>query len=131
MPSPIGSLPNISGKNLHDLKFPDRVHDRLNQAGIPANHFCLEVTESAARPDPTRTMDILSRLRLKGIELAIDDFGTGYSSLEQLRQLPFPALKIDRPFVADVTTSSERAALSVTSRQKWFAGIPAWLSLSC
>lgn len=102
---------NISGKNLNDLSFADRLHDRLRQAGVPSSHFSLEITESAASLDPARTMDILSRLRLKGIELAIDDFGTGYSSLKHLRQLPFSALKIDRSFVADVTTSRDALAI--------------------
>jgi EAL domain-containing protein (putative c-di-GMP-specific phosphodiesterase class I) len=56
-------------------------------------------------------MDILSRLRLKGLELALDDFGTGYSSLKQLRQLPFSALKIDRSFIADMATSRDSLAI--------------------
>jgi len=102
---------NISGKNLHDVRFPDRVHDRLREAKVPAGDFCLELTETATSMDPVRTMDILSRLRLKGVKLALDDFGTGYSSLKQLRQLPFSALKIDRSFVADVTTSRDSLAI--------------------
>ncbi|MFZ5472789.1 MAG: EAL domain-containing protein, partial [Pseudomonadota bacterium] len=44
-------------------------------------------------------LDVLSRLRLKGVNLAIDDFGTGYSSIDQLRRLPFSELKIDQGFV--------------------------------
>jgi EAL domain-containing protein (putative c-di-GMP-specific phosphodiesterase class I) len=102
---------NISGRNLHDVSFPDRVHDRLHAAGVPAGHFCIELTESAAAMNPAQTMDILSRLRLKGVQLALDDFGTGYSSLKQLRQLPFSALKIDRSFIADVTTSRDSRAI--------------------
>jgi EAL domain-containing protein (putative c-di-GMP-specific phosphodiesterase class I) len=54
-----------------------------------------------------RTMDVLSRLRLKGMTLAIDDFGIGYSSLRALRQLPFSTLKIDRSFIADAATSRD------------------------
>ena len=106
---------NISGRNLREVTFPDRIHDLLCEAKVPAGHFCLELTETAASMDPVRTMDILSRLRLKGVQLAIDDFGTGYSSLKQLRQLPFSALKIDRSFVADVTTSRDSLAIVKSS----------------
>jgi EAL domain-containing protein (putative c-di-GMP-specific phosphodiesterase class I) len=102
---------NISGRNLDDVSFPDRVHDRLHAAGVPAGHFCVELTESAAAMKPSQTMEILSRMRRNGVQLALDDFGTGYSSLKQLRQLPFSALKIDRSFVADVATSRDSRAI--------------------
>lgn len=98
---------NVSGKNLNDVSFVDRVCDRLREANVPPGQFAIELTETAAALDPAKTMDILARLRLKGIHVALDDFGTGYSSLKQLRQLPFSALKIDRSFVADLTTSRD------------------------
>lgn len=98
---------NISSQNLHDLTLPDRFAQRLEAAGMPAEHLCLEMTETAASQDSARTMDILTRARLKGMQLAIDDFGTGYSSLKALRHLPFSEIKIDQSFVADMTTSSD------------------------
>src|SRR6185312_16209557 len=70
-------------------------------------HLCLEITETAAFKDATRTMDILSRTRLKGVQLSIDDFGTGYSSLKLLRQMPFTEIKIDQSFIKDLTTSED------------------------
>ena len=98
---------NISTQNLHDLTLPDRFEQRLRDGGMPAQHLCLEITESAVFNDVSRTMDILSRIRLKGMQLSIDDFGIGYSSLKMLRQMPFSEIKIDRSFVADVTTSRD------------------------
>jgi EAL domain-containing protein (putative c-di-GMP-specific phosphodiesterase class I) len=102
---------NISTRNLHDLTLPDRLEQRLRAGGMPPEHLCLEITESAAFRDPGRTMDILSRVRLKGMQLSIDDFGTGYSSLKLLRQMPFSEIKIDRSFVSDVTTSRDARAI--------------------
>jgi EAL domain-containing protein (putative c-di-GMP-specific phosphodiesterase class I)/DNA-binding CsgD family transcriptional regulator len=103
---------NISTGNLHDLTLPDRVEQRLRGGGMPMEHLCLEITESAAFQDATVTMDILSRLRLKGMALSIDDFGTGYSSLKLLRQMPFSEIKIDRSFVSDLTTSRDARAIT-------------------
>jgi EAL domain-containing protein (putative c-di-GMP-specific phosphodiesterase class I) len=102
---------NVSPLNLHDLAFPDRIAKKMAAAGMPAEHLCLEITETAASSDPARMMDVLTRVRLKGMRLAIDDFGTGYSSLKALRQLPFSEIKIDQSFVADMTTSSDSRAI--------------------
>jgi EAL domain-containing protein (putative c-di-GMP-specific phosphodiesterase class I)/DNA-binding CsgD family transcriptional regulator len=102
---------NMSTQNLHDLTVPDRLERRLREGGMAAQHLCLEITESEAFKDTSLTMDILSRVRLKGMELSIDDFGTGYSSLKILRQMPFSEIKIDRSFVADAITSRDSRAI--------------------
>lgn len=98
---------NISPCNLHDLTLPNRIELALRDGGMPANKLCLEITESAAFKDPARSMDILSRMRLKGMQLALDDFGTGYSSLTMLRQMPFTEIKIDKSFVTNSTRSRD------------------------
>ncbi len=46
-----------------------------------------------------------------GFELHIDDFGTGYSSLETLHRFPVDAFKIDRSFIAGLTTSDRTEEL--------------------
>jgi EAL domain-containing protein (putative c-di-GMP-specific phosphodiesterase class I) len=98
---------NMSARNLHDLTLPDRLGQRLLAGNMPARHLCLEITESAAFKNAASTMDILSRMRLKGMQLSLDDFGTGYSSLKMLRHMPFSEIKIDQSFVADLTTSRD------------------------
>ena len=102
---------NVSAQNLHDLSLPDRLEQRLRAGGMPARHLCLELTETAAFENAAHTMDILSRVRLKGMQLSIDDFGTGYSSLKMLRQMPFSEIKIDQSFVGDATTSRDSRAI--------------------
>jgi EAL domain-containing protein (putative c-di-GMP-specific phosphodiesterase class I) len=59
----------------------------------------LEITESAATSDIGKSLENLTRLRMKGFGLGIDDYGIGYSSLEQLTRIPFTELKIDQAFV--------------------------------
>jgi EAL domain-containing protein (putative c-di-GMP-specific phosphodiesterase class I) len=56
----------------------------------------------------------LQALKLLGVRIAIDDFGNGYSSLAYLRQFPVDALKIDRAFIAGISSSDEAAALMHT-----------------
>src|SRR3546814_12378620 len=50
--------------------------------------------------DIVKPLEVLSRLRLKGVGLAMDDYGTGASTMQQLKRIPFTELKIDREFVA-------------------------------
>jgi EAL domain-containing protein (putative c-di-GMP-specific phosphodiesterase class I) len=97
---------NISAHSLEQLNFPDLVEALCNKLEVPPDRLVLELTEGATQP-LIKLMDTLTRFRIKGIGLALDDFGTGYSSLLQLRQLPFTAVKIDRAFVSDLSTSRD------------------------
>ena len=60
------------------------------------------------------SLDILTRLRMKGIRLSIDDFGTGYSSMVQLHRAPFSEIKIDQSFVFEMEADSEAATIVET-----------------
>jgi EAL domain-containing protein (putative c-di-GMP-specific phosphodiesterase class I) len=90
---------NVSGSLMTDLMLPERIEGILRQEGVAPESLIVEVTESIAMSDVDRAMDILVRLRIKGIGAAIDDFGTGFSSLAALARLPFSELKIDQSFV--------------------------------
>lgn len=105
---------NVAAQLLEDLEFPDQVSKVLAQHDVESSKLILEITESAAMGDRQTSMDVLTRLRLKGIELAIDDFGTGYSSLKQLFYMPFSELKIDASFVLEVAESNEARTMVET-----------------
>jgi len=98
---------NVSGSLLSDLMLPERVEGMLRSEGVPARHLIVEVTESVAMSDVDRAIDILVRLRIKGVGAAIDDFGTGYSSLAALARFPFNELKIDGSFVKGCDTDPD------------------------
>ena len=98
---------NMSARNLLDAALADDVEDALRQAGLPASALTLELTESSVMADPQRSLTVLNRLHALGVHLAIDDFGTGYSSLAYLKRLPVDELKIDKSFVAHMTTDAD------------------------
>ena len=102
---------NVSGRELDDEGFPDRVLATLAGTGWPAERTVVEVTESLVEAESARSVLALHALREHGLQVAIDDFGTGYSALSRLDTLPADHLKLDNSFVATITTSSRRARL--------------------
>jgi len=90
---------NISMYNLDTREFISFLENELLASGVNAQDLILEVTESKLMKDYSLVLDLLTRLRLRRVNISIDDFGTGHSSMAQLRDLPFNELKIDRSFV--------------------------------
>jgi diguanylate cyclase (GGDEF)-like protein len=102
---------NISPSQVRDQWFPEKVLRTLRETGFPAQRLEIEVTESAMIGDVARAKTSLMSLKNQGVRIALDDFGTGYSSLFLLRELPIDKLKIDRSFVARITTDRENATI--------------------
>ena len=71
----------------------------INQYGLRAEMFVLELTETVSVTDTKTFTRNMMELKDIGFSLAIDDFGTGYSSLTYVSQHPFDKLKIDRAFI--------------------------------
>jgi len=102
---------NLSGSLVDDLTFPERMAALLQKYDVPGSMLGIELTESTAMADATKAMDIFLRLCVNDISLSIDDFGTGFSSLQQLYQLPFDELKIDRMFISGLPDDDEARAI--------------------
>ncbi len=102
---------NMSALTLDESQFIDHVEKQCQHYGIMPGQLIFELTETSAMRDPVASLDLLTRLRVKGFQLSIDDFGTGYSSMLQLVRLPFSEIKVDRSFVMSATRSGESRAV--------------------
>ena len=102
---------NLSTRDLLDTELPQKFDALLVKHRVPAEAFCLEITESAIMDDPQRALGTLNRLSALGFKLSIDDFGTGYSSLAYLKRLPVDELKIDKSFVLSMETDLDDAKI--------------------
>jgi EAL domain-containing protein (putative c-di-GMP-specific phosphodiesterase class I)/ActR/RegA family two-component response regulator len=90
---------NLSAKSLVDIQLADHLATLCRLFQIAPQRIVLELTESSAMVDPILSLDLMTRIRMKGFQLSIDDFGTGYSSMVQLVRLPFSEIKVDKSFV--------------------------------
>ncbi|HEY9762315.1 MAG TPA: EAL domain-containing protein [Trichocoleus sp.] len=93
---------NLSPLQLRQPELLAKIDQKLQIAGIGAQHIKLEVTESAVVESAVRVADLLRTLRDRQISIVVDDFGTGYSSLSYLHQFPFNTVKIDRSFISRI-----------------------------
>jgi EAL domain-containing protein (putative c-di-GMP-specific phosphodiesterase class I)/ActR/RegA family two-component response regulator len=105
---------NMSAHTLKDLDLPEKISSMILEAESHPDHIILEVTETALMDELAKSLDILTRLRMKGFKLSIDDFGTGYSSLVQLHRAPFSEIKIDKSFVTEMEKEPEALAIVET-----------------
>ena len=94
---------NVSMDNLNRLDLPEVFSDIAQVCAVKTEYIVLEMTETRLMDNLKVSLETLTRLRLKGFGLSIDDFGTGFSTMENLKQLPFNELKIDRVFVDGVS----------------------------
>jgi len=105
---------NMSSHTLKELELPEKIGSLVQQYGLKPSQIILEVTETALMHDLVKSLDTLTRLRIKGFNLSIDDFGTGYSSLVQLYRAPFTEIKIDRSFIMEMEGDPEAATIVET-----------------
>lgn len=101
---------NVSAAEF-DADLAEVVKRAIANSGIDPSKLNLEVTESSLMSNASNAIEIIKELKMTGLRVSIDDFGTGYSSLGLLKQLPIDVLKIDRTFIADLTSSSDDASL--------------------
>ena len=93
---------NVSMENLDRFNLPEIYQEAVQDSNVPIDRVTLEITEGKLGKDFAQSLDILTRIRLKGFGLSIDDFGTGYASMETLKYMPFTELKIDRIFAHEI-----------------------------
>jgi EAL domain-containing protein (putative c-di-GMP-specific phosphodiesterase class I)/ActR/RegA family two-component response regulator len=102
---------NLSPRQFHQKDLVQVVRQALAANRLEARLLELEITENAVMHDVEAAIAILGELKQVGVSIALDDFGTGYSSLSYLKRFPIDHLKIDRSFVADITSSPDDAAI--------------------
>ena len=108
---------NLSARQLSLPGLIEDIASILAANSVPAEHLCLELTETVFIDAAASTVRSLTGLKDLGVGLGIDDFGTGYSSLTYLRRFPVDFIKIDKSFVAGAPENGDDVAIvrAVTS----------------
>ncbi len=107
-PAPLQVSVNLSAVQFRRKSVCKAVESALKSSNLDPQRLLLEVTESLLMSDVEGVLDQLNALKALGPALAMDDFGTGYSSLSYMMRFPFDRIKIDRSFINQLQSTSDK-----------------------
>ena len=96
---------NISGSSINQPQFLDFFKEQLQQAEVPPQTICLEITETTAIANFDQAIKLINELKQLGCCFALDDFGHGLNSFDYIKHFPVDYLKIDGSFVKNLVNS--------------------------
>ncbi|ODT72140.1 MAG: hypothetical protein ABS75_04915 [Pelagibacterium sp. SCN 63-23] len=113
LPRPLRLSVNLSAHDIGSTTAIEQIVAQVVQSGTPCR-MDFEITETAVMRDLRQANESLLALLDLGARIALDDFGTGHSSLTHVQKLPLHRIKIDRSFVAEVTSDAASRAIIKT-----------------
>jgi diguanylate cyclase (GGDEF)-like protein len=102
---------NLAARCLLDRRFPDQVFAILDRTGVSAGQLMLEIDETPVLSQISPVGDVLTDLRMHGVQIAIDGLGSGTSSLFSLLRVPATHIKVDGHFVRQMLIDPEAMAV--------------------
>ena len=102
---------NLSPVQIESPGLLPMVVNALGESGIDPARVEFEITEGVLLNNSEANLEVLEILQSFGVKIALDDFGTGYASLNYLMSFPFDKIKIDRSFIAQLSTREESRAI--------------------
>jgi diguanylate cyclase (GGDEF)-like protein len=97
---------NLSGQSLSDDRFMNALVELVDNASVPPEMLCFEITETAVISNLSNATKLIARLRDMGCKFALDDFGVGLSSFGYLKNLAVDYLKLDGCFIKNMVRDS-------------------------
>jgi diguanylate cyclase (GGDEF)-like protein len=107
---PLTVAVNMAAQHITDGTIVRDVSSALDDAGLDATRLVVELTERSLLSGSLAAAAV-SELHTLGCRVALDDFGTGYSSIAHLRDFPVDVVKLDRSFVAGMTSDLQVSRL--------------------
>jgi len=102
---------NVSLNELEDDGYLDAVEATLIASGFDPALLVLEFSQQALLNEAEHSVRRLVSLKNLGVRLAVDDFAPGHSPLANLERFPIDVVKLDRDFIAALSSSTEAASL--------------------
>lgn len=96
---------NVGPSQFRDRSFAEELLRGITERNLLPSDIEVEVTEDVfLTRGANNVSEVCGKLRDAGIRIALDDFGTGFASLTHLLDFPLSTIKIDRSFIARLST---------------------------
>ena len=102
---------NFSLYEFYSVDFLSSLIETVNAHGIEPELIEIEITETTSLANQFLSLSIIKKLKERGFRILMDDFGIGYSNINNLRRIPFDAIKIDKSFIDDIVTDEKAKEL--------------------
>ena len=102
---------NFSLYEFYSNGFLDNVVNLLQKYRVPTSLIEIEITETTSQSNQFLSVSVIKKLKDLGIRVLMDDFGVGYSGIENLRNIPFDAIKIDKSFTDLILTDDKTRSI--------------------
>jgi EAL domain-containing protein (putative c-di-GMP-specific phosphodiesterase class I) len=96
----------LSALGVHNKDWLKIAQKALQNPNI-ASRLMVEITETAAQQDLSKTAYFVASLQEMGCQVALDDFGSGHTSFRQLKALSVDVIKIDGAFIRDIVNNPD------------------------
>ena len=93
---PVPISVNVSRYTVDYDNYVDTINSIRNKYNIPIELIELEITEGMYTENVDDIQKFVNMLRNEGYAISIDDFGSGYSNLNNIANLDFQVLKLDK-----------------------------------
>lgn len=100
---------NFSKLHLRNPDTAEKIFEIIEKYQIDESLIEIELTELSGHDSFESLIELIDKLKERGISSSIDDFGTGYSSLNLLKSLNIDVVKIDKSFVDCINESNNKA----------------------
>ena len=94
--TPVPISVNVSRYTLDYDNYIETINGIRNKYNIPIELIELEITEGMYSENVDDIQIFVNKLRNEGYTISIDDFGSGYSNLNNIANLDFQVLKLDK-----------------------------------
>lgn len=103
---------NLSARQFETRNVADLANAVLYETGLDPKCLDLELTERIVMANAEAFVHVSEKLAGLTVTLPIDDVGVRYSALGSLKRLALSRLKIDSPFIRDIASDPDAAAIA-------------------